>query len=378
MFKKLGFLAIFLSLFLLPISLLAVEAHSGDVVFLATDQIIEHNYYVAGQNVEIYGTVNGDLFLAGQNIIIDSENINGDIFAAGSNLTIKGNINGSVRFAGEQFNIDGQVRDNVFFLGQNATVGQEAIVGGHMTAWGQQVSVRGQVAGDVEGGLETLAVSGQVGKNIDIYVSKDEQALQLTDSAVIGGSVKYYAWKEITISDQVQIGGEVIFEKMVHKTKPIFAMAIVWHLILKFFGMLVVGMLLIYLWPKFFPHTISRVRKHPWKTLFIGLATLILTPIISIILMITLIGLPLAFIILGLWVACLYIAKIMAAWLIGDWLKKKLFAKYKWSNISVLALGVFTYLIISKIPIVGWIIIFILFLWAWGVMTNILYKKEIN
>ncbi|MBT7553078.1 hypothetical protein HN670_01245, partial [bacterium] len=89
MFKKLGFLALFLSLFLLPISLLAVEAHSGDVVFLAIDQTIDHNYYAAGQNVEIYGTVNGDLFLAGQNIIIDSENINGDIFAAGSTLTIK-------------------------------------------------------------------------------------------------------------------------------------------------------------------------------------------------------------------------------------------------------------------------------------------------
>ena len=378
MLKKLGFLAVFLSLFLLPISLLAIETHSGDVVFLATDQTINHNYYGAGQNVEIYGTVNGDLFIAGNNIIIDSENINGDIFAAGSNLTIKGNINGSVRFAGEQFNLDGQVRDNVLFLGQSITISSESVIGGHLTAWGQQVSLRGQVAGDLEGGLETLNVSGQVGQDVDVYVSKDKQALQFMDGAVIGGSVKYHAWQEVEISDQVQIGGAVTFEQLVRKAKPIFAMAVLWQLILKFFGMLVLGMLLIYLWPRFFPHTASRIRKHPWKTLFIGLAILVLTPIISLILMITIIGLPVAFIILASWVALLYIAKIMAAWIIGDWLKKKLFAKYKWSSISVLALGIFIYLIISKIPVVGWIIILILFLWSWGVIANILHKKGIK
>lgn len=380
MFKKLGFLAIFVSLFLLPISLLAVEAHSGDVVFLAIDQTIDHNYYAAGQNVEIYGTVNGDLFLAGQNIIIDSENINGDIFAAGSTLTIKGTVNGSVRFVGEQFNIDGQISDNVFFAGQTAIVGNEAVINGHMTAWGQQVSLRGQVVGDLEGGLETVNVSGQVGQDLDMYLSDNNaNSLQLADGAIIGGSVKYHAWQEIEISDQVEIGGEVVFEKMIHKpAKPFFAMAMLWSLVLKFFGMLVVGMILIYLWPKFFPHVVGRVKKHPVKTLFIGLATLILTPIISVILMITVIGLPLALIIMATWVAMLYIAKVMAAWLVGKWLKDKLFTNYKWSAISVLALGVFIYVLISQIPVIGWLAVFILFLWAWGVITNILYKKGIK
>ena len=166
---------------------------------------------------------------------------------------------------------------------------------------------------------------------------------------------------------------------MMHKpAKPFFAMAMIWHLVLKFFGMLVVGMILIYLWPKFFPHVVARVKKHRVKTLFIGLATLILTPIISVILMITVIGLPLALIIMATWVAMLYIAKVMAAWLVGKWLKDKLFTNYKWSAISVLALGVFIYVIISKIPVIGWLAVFILFLWAWGVLANILYRKGIK
>jgi steroid 5-alpha reductase family enzyme len=78
------------------------------------------------------------------------------------------------------------------------------------------------------------------------------------------------------------------------------------------------------------------------------------------------------------WVAMLYIAKVMAAWLVGKWLKDKLFTNYKWSAISVLALGVFIYVIISKIPVIGWLAVFILFLWAWGVLANILYRKGIK
>ena len=379
MFKKVGFLAIFLSLFLLPMSLLAMELHRGDVVFVAADQKIDKNYYAAGQSVEIYGEINGDLFLVGQNIIIDSENINGDIFAAGSSLTIKGQINGSVRFAGERLNIYGQVSKNGFFAGQIAMIGSESVVGGHMTAWGQQVSLRGQVTGDLEGGMDILTVSGQVGQDIDLYLSGDNvDALQLTDEAIVDGSVRYHAWQELNISEQAQIGGEVVFNKMTKHVKSDFGIPVLWSMVLKFFGMLVVGMLLIYLLPKLLPYVTSRVKKHPARTLFIGLATLILTPIISILLMITIIGLPLAFIILGAWVIALYVAKVLAAWLVGSWLKNKFLANYKWSKVSVLALGILVYVLICKIPIVGWIAVFILYLWAWGVITSIIHRKGLK
>ena len=110
-------LFLLLAFFVVPLSALAAEYHSGDNVLLASDQQIDSNYYAAGQNIEVYGTVNGDLFLAGDNITVDSENINGDIFAAGNTITIKGTVNGSVRTAGQQVNIMAQVRDNVMFFG---------------------------------------------------------------------------------------------------------------------------------------------------------------------------------------------------------------------------------------------------------------------
>jgi len=79
MSKKLKILLIALVL-LLPLPILALEIHNNDNVTLGTDKVIDGNYYAAGQNIEIYGTVNGDLFLAGNMITIDSENINGNIF----------------------------------------------------------------------------------------------------------------------------------------------------------------------------------------------------------------------------------------------------------------------------------------------------------
>jgi len=377
MFKKVGFLAIFLSLFLLPSSLLAMELHNDEIIFLAADQKIDRNYYAVAKNIEIYGEINGDLFLAGNNIIIDSENINGDIFVAGENITIKGKINGSIRgVVAKQANISAQVSANIYLAGQALILSQESIINGNFTFWGQSASLHGNIVGQAEGGMNSLLISGGLEKDLDVYISGNKsEDFQVTEGAVVGGIIKYKAWQEGNISDQAEIGGELIFEKLLRESKPFFAMATLWHLVLKFFGMLVVGMILIYLWPRFFPPLVRKVKKRPIKTLALGLAVLVLTPIICVILMITVIGLPLAIMALSVWIMALYIAKVVSAWLIGYWFKNRFFTKYKWSDVSILAFGIFVYLIIGKLPFVGLLAIVILFLWALGLMANVVHEK---
>lgn len=142
--------------------------------------------------------------------------------------------------------------------------------------------------------------------------------------------------------------------------------------------MLVVGMVLIYLLPKFFTEAYQSVKTKPVKSLLWGLVFLIITPIASVILMITVIGLPLAFIILGLWVMMLYVATIIAAWIVGSYLYEKFLSKYKWSNISILALGIVGFCILTKIPLVGWLIIFILILMSWGTLKQIFQKHNMQ
>lgn len=370
------YLAILGLLLLLPLPILAVESKADDMVFVAKDQVINGNYYAAGKNIEIYGEINGDLYLAGEKIIIDSEKINGDVFIAGKNLTIKNIVNGSVRAAGESLNIDGQVRDNVLFFGQQLNLLDQAKVGGHLSFWGSQASLTGEVTGKVEGGMGLIALNGKVGQDVDVMLSgfgENQSGLQVTDSAVIGGALNYKALSEGKISEQAQIANGVNFSEV---TKPVKNIdhSYFWKLIVRFFMLLVLGTVLVYLWPKFIDKAYLETKNKFWKSLLWGLAILILTPIACVILMLTLIGLPLAFVILLLWLMGLYLAQVVVAWLFGSWLKEKLFKDKKWSMMSIMAMGVVVYIIVGQIPVVGWLVILVGYLLAWGNVRHLFVK----
>ena len=60
-------------------------------------------------------TIDGDLFVAGTEIIIEGT-VNGDVFAAGTTITIRGTVNGSVNAAGTRIEIEGPIERGVRLL----------------------------------------------------------------------------------------------------------------------------------------------------------------------------------------------------------------------------------------------------------------------
>lgn len=375
MFKKTKWLllAVFM---VLPMSALALTGYSSNVVFLAEDEVINGNYYAAGQTVEINGTVNGDIFVAGNTIVISSENINGDIFAVGSSITIKGKVNGSLRLVGENIDLSGEVTRNAMVAGQNFRVDKDAKLAGHLTFWGQTLNMAGEV-GRLEGAFSNLLLSGTVNNDVDIYLTESTgETINVSDGAVINGTLYYKALKKLDINPQASIGN-VSFNEIVKKAKPAVNKGYFFGWIFKLFSMAVVGMIVLYLWPKFLSNSYGLVYKKPVKTFFKGLLLLIVTPLASILIAITVIGLPIAIIIMLLWGILLYLASIMAAWLIGKFIKDKFFHKAKWHKLLILIVGVLVYCLIVKIPFIGSLVVLIAYLLAWGTFMNIYkFKKD--
>jgi len=375
MFRKIS-LFIWAFLLFLPMSVGAMEVHNGDAVILESDKVIDGNYYAAGNNLEIRGTINGDVFLVGNSIVLDSDNINGDVFAAGNNIIVKGKVNGSVRLVGQKADILGQVAKNVMFFGQDLRVDSAANIGQHLTFFGQNNNVFGQVAGRLEGAMETLRLDGSVAKDVDIYLSdtKDD-GLVLGNSAKVGGALYYQAFKSLNLNSQASIGGGAHFNQIVKKADKPSYQATVLKLLIRFFAMLVLGMIGLTIWPKYFANLYLKVKSSYWKTFLSGLLLLLVTPLACLLLAVTVIGLPVAGIIMVLWLLMLYLAKVMGAWLLGSWLKEKLFMKRQWSNLFILALGVFVFIAFGKIPVLGPLLIMIVYILAWGVIINI-FKRE--
>jgi len=93
---------------------------------------------------------------------------------------------------------------------------------------------------------------------------------------------------------------------------------------------------------------------------------LLLTPIIVFILLITIIGLPLAFITFGLWLIAIYLSKILVGILVGRSLLNNFWLAKKDSLILAMVIGIIVSYLIFAIPFIGWIIALLAVLWGLG------------
>src|SRR3989344_7344771 len=131
MFKKLIVL-LFIPLFVFtPVALAQENLRSGEVSILEKVEVINKDYFSAGERVVLSGSVNGDAYLAGGNILVDG-NIDGDLLVAGGNVNISGVIKGDVRAAGGSVEISGAVGGNVTAVAGNIRVGKGAEVLGSL------------------------------------------------------------------------------------------------------------------------------------------------------------------------------------------------------------------------------------------------------
>ena len=107
-----------------------------------------------------------------------------------------------------------------------------------------------------------------------------------------------------------------------------------------------------------------------------GLVYLILTPIIAVLLAITIIGLPLAVILILIFLIALYLSKVLAAFTLGLFLANQMSAdkKYKGQLIWPFVFGLLALVVLGSIPLLGWLFKIILILWAFGALVAV--KKE--
>lgn len=103
-----------------------------------------------------------------------------------------------------------------------------------------------------------------------------------------------------------------------------------------------------------------------WPSLGLGVLALLLTPIIVIILLITIIGLPLAFILFALWLIAIYASKILVGILIGRDLINNYWPKQKDSLILAMIVGIIIASLIFALPIIGRIVSLLAMLWGLG------------
>ena len=106
-----------------------------------------------------------------------------------------------------------------------------------------------------------------------------------------------------------------------------------------------------------------------------GILALFLTPLIAVVLFITIIGIPLSLILLALYLIAIYLGKILVGILIGRSLLNNYLPKQKDSFILAMIIGIIIAYLIFTLPIIGLFISLLAMLWGLGGIMLALKNK---
>ena len=237
-----------------------------------------------------------------------------------------------------------------------------------------RLNVFGPVGGNVEGFYKNLLLASSVGRDVEVTIGDNaNQSLEILPSVIIAGNLNYRSNKEIVIPEGATINGQTNFtlrnfdqQKKIAKDWQNTA----WWLskVFYFFSLLVVGLVIMTLTKKKTWQIVNIMNSSLGKSLLIGLLLLIITPFMVGILMLTVIGIPLALIILAAYLFSFYLFGVWTSLYLGRMLTTKLF---KWKNSSShlqLLIGTLAFVIIVSIPFIGGLLYFLFMLWTWGAL----------
>lgn len=346
--KKLLFTCIsIVSLALVPALAHAAQFRSGDRVEISGAAINENMYIGAGQ-VKVSSPVNGDLFISGGDIEVTSP-VKGDVAIAGGNITLSGPVSGDVRIAGGNIKIEG-------------TISGELLVAGGQVAISADAST-----GQVWAGAGQLTIAGSTEK-----VTTGVGELTIADTAHIKGDISYTSNEEAKVGSNATIAGQLTRHTppMPEGKKPVQAAIAGTSL-----ASLLSGFIMLLLFMYAMPHKAAALATN-WRQQFAanllwGIITLIVTPIVTILLFVSIIGLPLGFVTLALYLVGLYLANLITILAVGTWVRSLLVktpaGKIDW--LSAL-LGLAAILIISLVPIIGTAAIVVAFVAGLGTLVR--------
>lgn len=299
--------------------------------------IIKLPVFMAGKEQVVDKPISGDLMISGGQVKVTS-NIEGDAYVAGGQIDISGTVNGNLIVGGGNITVSGKITKNLIVGGGQIKVEDTANIGGYVLAAGGKVDLLGHVSGPVKVGAGDLVVGEKatIDGNLEADVSKSEVA---STAKIVGG-------KKITIHETTIPEKQLNQQQQLNQWRQLgFAGAI-----FSFLSKLVILLILI----KLFGQKIKQINTGSsfWSSIGLGLVVLIVVPFLALILMVTIVAIPLSFMISGLYLISLYLSGIVTAILVGNLISKKGYLKT--DNYYLRGfLGLLLLTLIGLIPIVG-------------------------
>ena len=322
---------------------------------------------VAAADDTARASIGGNRFVAGGYVELDGD-VRRSAFASGGDVTIGGTIGRNLYAAGGDVKLEGQVDGNARLAGGTLRIGPEAGVTGNATLAGGTIVVDGAIGGDLRAYGERITVNGSV--NGDVQFAGDK--LRLGPGARIGGQVYYRSGGDLVLDPGAEVSGGIKKSTSDRAWRRIARGATIVGGITVSLGMVLLGAILVFGMPRFSREAGAAMRQKPWQSIALGCAMLVGVPVALAILVVTLIGIPLALLLAFAYGALLMLGYLIAAIFVGDLALERIDARKLgsvwWRELSML-LAIIMIAIVRQIPVVGDLAWWVLFLAGVGAFT---------
>lgn len=264
----------------------AAEFRGGADVTIGLGEVIDDDVYAAGGYVTVRGTINGDLVASGANVNVDGT-VNGDVITVAGTVNVTGTVKDDVRAAGGQINVYSLVGGDVIVGGGSVVIGSDAVVGNDLVVGGGVLDMRGLVKGNAKVGVDEAMIDGVILGDLNADIG---QRLRLGPDTRIDGSLTYKSVGDAQIDPAAQVVGEItrttpttsVLGIDVQDSLGVRALNSVIAQARWFIGIALVGGLLLWLFPGVMAGVTGSPTRSPWKCLGLGLAVMIVAPIVTI------------------------------------------------------------------------------------------------
>lgn len=347
----------------------------GPIIAQHAEMSPSGDVYMAGATVQVLNDVEGDAVVAGGSVTIENS-VSEDVLAAGGSVRITANIGDDVRASGGWVTIKGDIGDDLAATAFSLSLESGSTVGGNAWLSGYTVTVAGNVNQALRVKGEEVVLSGTYGGDVEVHAN----SIGLTSSAVIKGDLTYSAPGEAAVSDGAVIEGDVIRQESKLSDPETWLEAAVGSL--KFYLSLAICAIVLFLvYPNWFGKVIERLGEAPFKSLGLGFVVLVVTPVLAILLLFSVLGVPLGLIALTVFLATLVAGILVGMVWVGDAgfrLLGQLPDKSKWSRVGSIFAAAAVLMLVGFIPYVGGWVFFIVLLLGIGAMKRYFYGLYID
>jgi cytoskeletal protein CcmA (bactofilin family) len=381
----------------------AATFRSGERPVVAADEVIEDDLYITGETVTVDGVVQGDLVAMGREVVINGT-VEGDLMAAAQAVLITGEVQ-DARIAGMALKLGEGARVTEDLIGASFSLEMtsDSSVDGLVIYSGYQAVLAGAVGGAVSAAVGALELAGPVAGDVKAEITGNQGekspasfmpspltmpnvagGLKVTESARIGGRLIYTAPSEGEIASGDVISGGVEHRRPEAKQAPEpSAASVVLSHIKKPIALLIIGLLMLWLAPRWVRGLVESLEARPLPSLGWGVVTLIAVPVavIAIILVALIVAVVVGMLrlsdlaalvvvlsligegilIVAFWVAVAFLAPIAVSLVVGRWVVRRARGGMVGDGVLPLVIGLVAVAVLSAVPVigtlVGWLVV---------------------